>query len=260
MSLIEYDLFEHKIDKIKISIKRIKEHEPPEGYYLAFSGGKDSIVVKELMNMSGVKYDTHFNLTTVDPPELVSYIKKHYPDVDIHRPETSMFKLIPHKMIPPTRVIRYCCEKLKEGGGKNRRVVTGVRWAESVKRSKRKMVEQCMKKSENKIFVHPIIDWSDLEVWEFIEIYKMPYCCLYDEGYKRIGCIMCPASGKNGMKRDMSRFPKFYKMYIRSFDKMIQAMKDKGTYRGNWKNGEEVMEWWINQPEKVNPDQTILFE
>ena len=62
--------FEGK-NKIEVAIDRIKHFEPSEGYYLAFSGGKDSIVCKELLNMAGVKYDAHYNHTTVDPPELI---------------------------------------------------------------------------------------------------------------------------------------------------------------------------------------------
>lgn len=43
-------------DKIEVAVQRIQEFEPKEGYYLAFSGGKDSCVIKELANMAGVKY------------------------------------------------------------------------------------------------------------------------------------------------------------------------------------------------------------
>jgi len=52
MSLIEYDLIDGKIDKVAIAIVRLKEFEPEEGYYLAFSGGKDSVVIKQLMTLT----------------------------------------------------------------------------------------------------------------------------------------------------------------------------------------------------------------
>lgn len=126
--------------KVEVAIERLKTFEPPEGYYLAFSGGKDSITIKALADMAGVKYDAHYNVTSVDPPELVQFIKKHHPDVAFEYPRykdgkvVTMWNLIPQKKMPPTRVVRYCCEKLKEGGGEGRFVVTGVRWAESAKR------------------------------------------------------------------------------------------------------------------------------
>lgn len=126
--------------KIETAIDRIKSFEPPEGYYLAFSGGKDSIVTKALLDMAGVKYDAHYNLTTVDPPELVQFIKEYHPDVTIEIPRdkdgnrVTMWNLIPRKLMPPTRIVRYCCQVLKEGGGDGRFTVTGVRWAESARR------------------------------------------------------------------------------------------------------------------------------
>ena len=128
------------MDKVETAIKRLQTFEPPEGYYLAFSGGKDSVVIKALADMAGVKYDAHYNLTTVDPPELVFFIKEQHPDVKIEKArdeegkQITMWNLIPRKKMPPTRTVRYCCVVLKVGGGDGRFVVTGVRWAESAKR------------------------------------------------------------------------------------------------------------------------------
>ena len=68
--------------KLEVAIQRLKTFEPSEGYYLAFSGGKDSVVIKALADMAGVKYDAHYNVTSVDPPELVRFIKEKYPDVE----------------------------------------------------------------------------------------------------------------------------------------------------------------------------------
>lgn len=64
-----------------MSIERLKAFEPEEGYYLAFSGGKDSVVCKALLDMAGCKYDAVYRVTSVDPPELVRFIKeKHSED------------------------------------------------------------------------------------------------------------------------------------------------------------------------------------
>ncbi len=101
-------------DMVDTAIARIREFCPPEGYYVAFSGGKDSIVVKDLVLRAGVKHELHFNLTTVDPPELFRYIRTHHPDVIWHRPEKTMWQLIVERRMPPTRKVRYCCEELKE--------------------------------------------------------------------------------------------------------------------------------------------------
>lgn len=129
-------------DKVDKAILRLQTYEPKEGYYLCFSGGKDSCVIKALADMAGVKYDAHYNVASVDPPELVRFIKEVHPDVEFtyHRDKDgnriTMWNLIPKKSMPPTRIVRYCCAYLKESGGKGRLKVTGVRWAESARRKK----------------------------------------------------------------------------------------------------------------------------
>ena len=129
-------------DKVDKAIMRLQAYEPEEGYYLCFSGGKDSCVIKALADMAGVKYDAHYSVSSVDPPELVRFIKEKHPDVEFTYPRdrdgniVTMWNLIPKKSMPPTRVVRYCCAALKEQGGKGRLKVTGVRWDESVRRKK----------------------------------------------------------------------------------------------------------------------------
>lgn len=140
-------------DKVEVAIERIRDFatifrsEAKQGYYLAFSGGKDSVVCKKLLDMAGVKYDAHYQITTVDPPELVRFIKTEYPDVQMEHSywkedgrfhkagdPITMWNLISEKLMPPTRLVRYCCASLKESSGDGRLTVTGVRWAESANR------------------------------------------------------------------------------------------------------------------------------
>ena len=129
-------------DKVETAIMRLQTYEPPEGYYLCFSGGKDSVVIKALADMAGVKYDAHYSISSVDPPELVRFIKDVHPDVIMEHARdkdgniVTMWNLIPKHTMPPTRIVRYCCAYLKENGGKGRLKVTGVRWDESVRRKK----------------------------------------------------------------------------------------------------------------------------
>ena len=277
-------------DKVETAIGRFQDFSKifkrDEGFFLAFSGGKDSVVIKALADMAGVKYDAHYQLTSVDPPELVRFIKDEYPDVIIDKPRyndgthKTMWNLIPKKQMPPTMLVRYCCKELKESGGDGRLTVTGVRWAESVRRKnnqglvtimKRKkendellesgnfaetgkhgvvlindnrdsrdMIEQCF--TRQKTLLNPIIDWTDDEVWEFIREYKIPYCKLYDEGYKRLGCIGCPMN-KN-RKQELEKYPKYKAAYIRAFQKMLDNRKKPDSA---WKTAEDVYKWWIRE-------------
>ena len=254
--------------KVDAAIERLKCFEPEDGYYVAFSGGKDSQCVYHLCKMAGVKFDAHYAVTSVDPPELVQFIKEHYPDAwegRMHQYKdgkpVTMWSLIAEHTLPPTRKVRYCCASLKEPGGAGRVVVTGVRWAESANRAKthdvvgiqgkkkqtrriadeigatyklnkhgeivmnddndsnRRMVEQCYR--TRKTMVNPIVDWTDEDVWEFLNKYNIPHCCLYDEGFKRLGCIGCPLSGRKNMERDFERWPKYKDLYIKAIQKMI---------------------------------------
>jgi phosphoadenosine phosphosulfate reductase len=247
--------------KEEMSIERLKAFEPPEGYYVAFSGGKDSVVILDLVKRANVKFDAHYNITGIDPPELYYFIRDNFPDVQRHRPETTIWKLIEKKGFPPLRMSRYCCEHLKERGGIGRRVVTGIRWAESSRRSKRRMVEECLKKSNNIVYIHPIIDWTEEDVWEYIKINKIKYCGLYDEGFKRLGCIGCPMN--TNVRKEFERWPRFKNKYISAMQKGIDThphliVNDHST-------GEKMFDWWIhfneNGKKKIeDEDQTVMFE
>jgi phosphoadenosine phosphosulfate reductase len=230
------------------SIELLKMMEPPEGYYLAFSGGKDSVVIYRLAEMAGVKFDAHYHMTP-DPPPLVKFIRQQFPSVIMERSPETMWQLIPRKLMPPTRMVRYCCEVLKERGGEGRVVVMGVRWAESARRRKSwKVVEKCIKKS--RITINPILFWTDAEVWEFIHSENIPYCSLYDDGYKRLGCVGCPMSYNK--RRELDAYPKIKAAYLRAFGRMIEERKKRGLDSGaeghaKWDTPENVMEWWLSR-------------
>jgi phosphoadenosine phosphosulfate reductase len=125
--------------KVKKAIERIKLFEPDDGYYLAYSGGKDSDCIRILADLANVKHEIHHNLTTVDAPETMQYIKS-IPNVIIDKAryadgrQKTMWSEILRNGTPPTRLMRYCCVSLKEVGGKGKLRMTGVRWAESTNR------------------------------------------------------------------------------------------------------------------------------
>ena len=254
---LSVDLFGESPDTRSIAI--IREFEPKEGYWLAFSGGKDSVVLYDLAVRSGVKFEAHYNLTTIDPPELVQFIKREYPTVEIDKPEHSFWWHIRNKHGLPFRTARWCCEELKERGGQGRRVLTGVRSQESTKRASYGIVRPCNKPSSNgKVLISPMLHWNTDDVWAYIHARQLAYCSLYDEGWKRIGCILCPFNSQEETDRAVARWPKL-------FAGLLKAMQDKYPRQQSWQrwpSAEKVLEDWLDRKKSypTDEDEQMVFD
>ncbi|NCB20251.1 MAG: phosphoadenosine phosphosulfate reductase [Bacteroidia bacterium] len=258
--------------------------------WICFSGGKDSVCLYGVVKKAAGKMcvplldfaEFHYNVTGIDPPELVQFIKEQFPFVCRDLYKESMWQLIERKQMPPTRLVRYCCAELKEKGGEGRFCATGVRWAESTQRKSRGEFEDIGKtKAEGKILfndndedrrqlehcipkrkyvVNPIIDFTDEDVWQFIREENLPYCKLYDQGFTRLGCIGCPMAGGKRQQEELAKYPKFRNAYIRAFDRMLINRKESGL-ETKWQTGQEVFDWWVgNRKENQTIDsQGVLF-
>lgn len=246
---------------------------------ITYSGGKDSDVMLHLAEKSGIPFETLHSLTTADAPETVRHVYDTFRrleekgvkcTVDKHvQPDGSrvtMWNLIPRKLMPPTRLVRYCCAVLKEGGGKDRFIATGVRWAESTARKRRGGLEVLTSKPQSKLIlsndndedrrlfetcqlkgkrvVNPIIDWKDNEVLDYAAVEKIPMNPLYCEGFHRVGCVGCLMAGKNTRIIEFARYPQIKAAYIRAFDRMLKARRERGL-PCQWRSGVDVFHWWM---------------
>jgi phosphoadenosine phosphosulfate reductase len=271
------------------AIERIKAaSEMSLAYYkmplvVTDSGGKDSSVSVELARRAGVPFEIMHNHTTADAPETVRFVRQKFRDLEekgikctINFPtykgkRVTMWSLIPQKLMPPTRVVRYCCAVLKENGGNGRFITTGVRWAESAKGKngrgiyetlnretsrrvilgndnddKRRLFETCTIKAKR--VCNPIIDWEDSDIWDYIESEHIPVNPLYQCGFLRVGCIGCPIAGTAGRQWEFARYPQYRDAYIRAFDKMLEERQRRGKMVGTWNEGttgKDVYHWWM---------------
>ena len=285
-------------DKVDIAVKRLREAaEMSQALYdkpllVTYSGGKDSDTVLRLAQIAKIPFEVQHSHTTADAPETVYHVRDKFRElelagikceIDYHtQPDgtrTTMWNLIPRKLIPPTRLVRYCCAELKEGGGKDRMITTGVRWDESTARKSRGALEIISKRREKSILLNndndedrrlfetctmkgkrvanPIIDWETSDVMDFLTGEKVKLCSLYSEGWKRVGCIGCPMAGKHRYA-EFARYPTYKKAYIRAFDKMMEMRRLRGMPRGVEmdETGVDVFHWWME--DGILPGQTVL--
>jgi phosphoadenosine phosphosulfate reductase len=236
-------------EKIDYSIKLIRKYEKialgysPEGYHVAFSGGKDSQAILELTKMAGVKYRAFFYKTSIDPPELTSFIRSDYPEVIWLKPRKTMFQMILEKKGFPTMRARWCCAELKERQGLNEVVIIGIRAAESTKRAKRKEFESECKLGKDKVMLSPIFEWQTNDVYDFLKLREIKLCSVY-QFQTRVGCLGCPLNRK--AEKELERYPKVKKAYINTAQKVIDRNPDC-NYAKLFKSGADAYKWWLTK-------------
>ena len=276
---------QHSIELLHKAEKLALRYDSENGYYLAFSGGKDSQALYHVAKLAGVRFQAHMNFTSVDPPQVIRFVRRQYPDVITHAPQKSIYQLAVDRGILPSKRIRWCCADLKETAGAGKVTLIGIRKAESARRAKRHEVEVSSKKfsgsleefgewqaqelekreaklirkmkregkkvnedefslkkdnevrcinGKDSILVSPIFEWSEQDVWYFLnEVVKVPHCELYDMGYTRIGCILCPMSQYKQKIREMQDYPHVKRNWI----KAIKAIRRGGYFSTDLSGG-----------------------
>lgn len=248
-------------------------YDPENGFFLAFSGGKDSQTLYHIAELAGVKFKAHFSPATVDPPQLIRFIRREYPEVEFEKVSKSMYQMAKEKGMVPTRRLRWCCAEFKEQAGAGRVTLTGIRKAESQRRAKRKEVEvsghkfsgdlsefgewseakirkqyknlnqdefsrekerelRCIN-GKDSIIVNPMLEWSDADVWDFLnKVCEVPHCELYDPPYNqhRIGCILCPMAGPKQHARDIELWPHVKERWMKVFQYYVNDRKYNPNY------------------------------
>lgn len=252
-----------KIDTSIATIKRaakLAQNYTGKPLVVAFSGGKDSQTVFHLTEAAGVDFEAVYSATTIDPPEVVRFIRKCYPMVRFHVPEMSFWQLVEKTRMLPNRHMRYCCSVLKEATHQGRVTLTGVRREESAKRAKRQILDinkkprqfdeferadkidvQCFGNGKERITVNPILDWTETDVWEYLSnVVNVPHCELYDQGRRRVGCLFCPMKARKEIVDDMQRYPHQFERLKKTVAKLAETSKIFPN------DPKAFLEWWLS--------------
>ena len=284
---------EHSIEIIKKAEQLSLTYDPENGFFLAFSGGKDSQCLYHVAQLAGVKFKAHFSPTSVDPPEVIRFIRRSYPDVEIAKIKQSIYKTAIKKHIMPTQIIRWCCQIYKESAGAGKVTLIGIRHAESSKRAKRsefevsghkfsgsfdefqiwqrKEIEKAKKSLKNvnqdqfsmdketeircingkdSIIVSPIIDWSEEDVWSFLNGMEIEHCELYDRGYRRIGRILCPMASRGQKIKEARDYPHVKRNWIKTIKELYRLGyfgKEQGWGAVNEDEiAENIFDYWLS--------------
>ena len=97
------------------------------------------------------------------------------------------------------------------------------------------------------LIVNPIIDWTDNDIWTYVNDNQIKMNPLYKCGFPRVGCCSCPMGGTKGMLRDLNFAPKYRDAYIRAFERMLKIRKENGLKTFGWESGEDVLNWWTRE-------------
>lgn len=246
----------------------IKYKDKVDIFYVAFSGGKDSIVTLDIVQraLPHNGFMVLFGDTGMEFPDTYNTVTK-IKDYCLHNNITfikSKSKYSPdytwQQFGPPSKLTRWCCSvhktvpqilKLREYTGKTNftgMAFVGVRASESVSRSEYDYVS-LGEKHKGQYSCNPILEWNTAELFCYIYSQNLMINDAYKKGNNRAGCLVCPnVSEKNAFFRSvcypsevnkyMTFITEMYKETYPSADRIKEFMEHTG-----WKarmNGRDV--------------------
>ncbi|UCG00540.1 MAG: phosphoadenosine phosphosulfate reductase family protein [Candidatus Heimdallarchaeota archaeon] len=229
-------------------------------HLVAFSGGKDSLVTLDLVAHSSVDYEIIFSDTGLEYPEVLENIKKieqkYQKRVIVEKNKWDFWERF-ELFGPPSRNSRWCCksaklspinEILENFFSKDKQILCyiGKRRYESLGRSREPRV------SKNpwipkQVTAAPIDNWNAFEVFLYIHKHKLTKYLnpLYNQGFIRIGCWVCPASSLSDFEIMKESHPE---LYTKLNQKLLKIQDQQGfpnqfTSWGLWR--------WKYLPKKI---------
>ena len=186
-------------------------------FYVAFSGGKDSVVALDLVQraLPHNKFKVLFGDTGMEFPDtykIVEEIEQHCKDAKIEflRAKSDFDpKVTWREFGPPAQTMRWCCSVHKTApqiillreytNNPHFRgmAFTGIRGDESASRSEYEGISHG-EKVRGQYSCHPILEWNSAELFSYIYERQLLINDAYKKGNSRAGCLVCPlATSKN---------------------------------------------------------------
>lgn len=214
--------------KVKRAVRIIRSVNRVSDVIIAYSGGKDSDVIRILCKEAKVPYTLVYNNTTIDPPFTLS--RNISLGAQIIQPKYTFLQLIERKGIPSLSR-RFCCQELKEKYIAPR-LLLGIRANESAKRTQRYTEPTACRiytKNKRTDQILPILDWTEDDIFQFLSssnetVHPLYYVNGQLDVTKRLGCIGCPLQGDRGL-HDFLRYPKMLRQWCRAYTKYVEKHK-----------------------------------
>ncbi len=200
-------------DKVKKSREVLQEalDRFPNKIALAWTGGKDSTTTLHLLRelCSGkVPIPVLHTDTSAKFKEIYEFrdriAREWQLNLLIERNEEAI------KTIKIAANKEECCLKLKAEviAGAIKKygwdaLITGMRWDEQPDRVAETYFSPREKPAHTR--VHPILHFTEMDIWQYIKDNSVPYCSLYQRGYRSLGCEPCTKLGSAGRPEHTGR-------------------------------------------------------
>ncbi|WP_456483222.1 phosphoadenosine phosphosulfate reductase domain-containing protein [Methanopyrus kandleri] len=221
---------EYVSERLEEAVEFTRKNVSPSRTFASFSGGKDSLVTLVVAAEAGVERALFVD-TGMELPETVEAADRAAEavgvDVEIVEGDPEMFHRVTEALLPPSRDNRWCTlaaklapvtRYVRSEFGRGCYTLVGVRRYESETRSERGRVWDS-DAVPGQVNVAPIFDWSSLDVWLCVYSEDLPYNPLYDEGFGRIGCYMCPASKVGDFRLSERVHPELWEEWMETLER-----------------------------------------
>ena len=230
---------------------------------ISYSGGKDSLVLMQLLNECLEDFDILFADTGLEFPETLDNVEKVAKCYDKNLISTSagnsFWESFP-AFGPPTVESRWCCKICKLGPISSLiennfedgcLTFIGQRKYESSARAKSSRVWK-NPWVVNQIAAAPIQNWTALHVWLYLLKTKAPYNPLYEQGYDRIGCWLCPSSSLSELMRLKDTHPHLEEQFMNQLVSFAESrgLSKKWVRHGMWR--------WEKPPQNIRKSANNL--